>query len=92
MNLCKIILLEVRKTIEQERMARNVNDSLKNLVKLQKKSQTDVWVAKIYTKYGGSAIVVYSFAPNATLANKEFENLPHFRQFSERAVKKKLDI
>lgn len=92
MHIKKLLMIEAKKTIEQERMDRVVNSTLKDMIKLQKQAETKVWVAKIYTKFGGPSLQVFSFAKNYSEAEKEIKSLPHFKSFSQRPKKEKLKI
>ena len=93
MKLSEMILTEVRKTIEQMRIDRQVAKDLKDQLKKQKKnSGIHAFEAQIYSKHGGVAFTVYSFQKNASEAIREIQARPDFKKFAKRPVKVKLEF
>lgn len=91
----KEFLFESDAWIKQARTDRNLQKTLDSMIKKQAnrpKNPKKAFQAEIYTKYGGNAVFVWSFAKNASEAIKEIENLPHFKSFSKRPVEVEVDF
>jgi hypothetical protein len=81
--------------IKQARIDKTSEKTVKDMIKKQAerpKNPKKAFQAEIYTKYGGNAVFVWSFAKNASEAIKEIENLPHFKSFSKRPVQVEVDF
>jgi len=95
MKTFKLFLFESDAWIKQARAEKTLQKTLKDMIKKQAdrpKNPKKAFQAEIYTKYGGNAVFVWSFAKNASEATKEIENLPHFKQFSKRPVQVDVDF
>ena len=93
MKLKDILIVEVRQTIDQIRAERKLKDIVKAQVKKQQKNNgVSAFEAEIYTKFGGIAIIVYSFQRTAQDAYREIASLPNFKKFSKRPKKVKLQF
>ena len=87
-----ILLKESKERVEKEREERKKLQSVQDMLKKTKEKPKKAFQAKIYTKYGGNAILVWSFANNASEAIREIQSLPHFKAFSSRPVQVELNF
>lgn len=94
MTLKDQILLELKDIKPQEDITKEIQKTVKNMIKTQlaKKAPVIAFEAEIYSKYGGNAMKVYSFAKNASEAIKEIQGRADFKQFAKRPYKVTLNL
>jgi len=90
MKFKDILIMEIRKSIAQERQERADKASRKSVADMIKKQNQPIkgYWAEIYTNFGGHSVGVWSFAQNEQDAKKEIEARPDFKKYCVRPKKK----